>query len=256
MRRLVTLAFSAAVLVVAISGVSAVTVSAEPKCHGFVATKVGTDRSQVIRGTDHRDVILAKGGADRIFTGEGNDIVCAGPGNDLVDGGPGKDRIFGSGGNDTLRGGPGHDRLEGEGGLDGCYPAAGDDKLIDCEEADLVVTIEAPLTANDGQPIEFTVRVANDGSTRSAPYDLILTATQTAVLCSPDPSGTTSFQAIWPRAFVETDYAIAQGCLIQTGTDPFLEIKAALVMGDRDADPSNDEATARIDIEPAITVTP
>ena len=114
MRRLLVLAFSAAILV-ALPGMSSASGAArdsKAKCHGFVATKVGTDRSEVIRGTDHRDVILAKGGADRIFTGDGNDIVCAGPGNDLVEGGPGKDRIFGSGGNDTLRGGPGHDRLD------------------------------------------------------------------------------------------------------------------------------------------------
>lgn len=251
MRRLLVLALSAAILA-AIPGASAsaaVTRDSKAKCHGFAATKVGTDRSEVIRGTDHRDVILAKGGADRIFTGDGNDIVCAGPGNDVIEGGDGKDRIFGSGGNDTLRGGPGHDRLVGEGGRDGCYPAAGNDRMIDCEAADLVVTIAGPVTAVNGQPIDLTVRIANAGSTRSTPFDLVVTTTQAEVLCSPDPSGTSPLQSIWPKAFVETD--LSMGCVIQSGGDPHVVLTAALVMETRDDEPANDQAAHRIDIEPA-----
>jgi hypothetical protein len=256
MRRLATLGLSAALLMVALPGTSVGAKGAEPKCHGFVATKVGTDRSQVIRGTDHRDVILAKGGADRIFTGDGNDIVCAGPGNDVVEGGDGKDRLFGSGGNDTLRGGPAHDRLVGEGGRDGCYPAAGNDTLIDCEGADLVVSIDAPVTVADGQAIDFRIRVTNAGSTRSAPYELVIAATPTSVACSSDPSGTTGFPSVWPRAFAETDHTIAGGCVTQSASDPNLTITARLVMDDRDADRSNDQSSARIALQSAPTAAP
>ena len=84
------------------------------------------------------------------------------------------------------------------------------------------MTIEGPATASDGQPVDLTVRIANGGSTRSTPFDLVITATQTEVLCSPDPSGTSAFQPIWPKAFVETDLSIAQGCLIQSTGDPNL----------------------------------
>jgi hypothetical protein len=54
---------------------------------------------------------------------------------------------------------------------------------------------------------------------------------------------------------METDLSIAQGCLIQSTTDPNLVLVAALALDGRDDDPSNDQATLRIDIEPAITVT-
>jgi hypothetical protein len=259
MRRLLVLALSA-VLAAAAPGVSSASSAAregiardtKAKCHGFAATKVGTDRSQVIRGTDHRDVILAKGGADRIFTGDGNDIICAGPGNDVIEGGDGKDRIFGSGGNDTLRGGPGHDRLVGGGGLDGCYPAAGNDRMIDCEPADLIVTIVGPTTAHEGQRIDLTFRIANVGSTRSSPFELVITSSPIEAICNPDPSGTTALQSVWPKAFVETD--ISMSCTIQPGTDPHVVLTAALDMDLDDDDPANDQTVHRIEIEPALPV--
>ena len=254
MRRLIMLALSSAI-VLTIPSVSTTVSGAVPKCEGFAATKIGTDRSQVIRGTDHRDVILAKGGADRIFTGDGNDVICAGPGNDVIDAGRGKDRIYGSGGNDTLRGGPGRDVLDGGNGRDGCYPAAGDDRLVHCEEADLEVTITSPTSVDDGKPIDFTVRVTNKGSTRSAPYDLVLALTQTAVLCLDDLSGTTSFQAIWPGAYAETDHTITDGCKTQPGSDWNITIRATVEMTDPDPDATNDEATARIDIKLPLVIT-
>ena len=41
--------------------------AAKPKCQGKVATIVGTQKADIIRGTAKRDVIVAKGGADRIY---------------------------------------------------------------------------------------------------------------------------------------------------------------------------------------------
>lgn len=98
--------------------------AAKPRCHGHVATIVGTDATELITGTPGRDVIVARGGNDRILAGGGNDVVCAGRGADLVRGGPGDDRLHGQGdrvyadqggpgiAGDTLRGGPGDDLLD------------------------------------------------------------------------------------------------------------------------------------------------
>jgi hypothetical protein len=44
--------------------------------------------------------------------------------------------------------------------------------------------------------------------------------------------------------------------VVQSAGDPNLGVTATIVMDDRDAYPSNDEATARIDIEPAVTLAP
>ena len=112
-----------------------------PKCHGRVATKIGTNGPDLIAGTPRTDVIIALAGNDRvrgfdrpdaICAGAGRDLVFAGTngnggGSDLVLGGPGDDRIvlgpelgraFGEGGNDVLIGSKGGDALYGGSGED------------------------------------------------------------------------------------------------------------------------------------------
>ncbi|MDQ2982788.1 MAG: M10 family metallopeptidase C-terminal domain-containing protein [Actinomycetota bacterium] len=102
--------------------------AATPRCKGFRATKVGTARSNVIRGTKHRDVIVSLGGNDKIYGGAGPDVICAGPGKDLLSGGRGADVLVGNGGNDRLSGGKGIDVLQGGGGAD---TLRGDAGLLD-----------------------------------------------------------------------------------------------------------------------------
>lgn len=99
------------------------------RCRGQVATIVGTDGPDRIKGTPGNDVIVAYGGNDRIEGLGGNDIICAGPGRDWVDGGAGNDVIVGGGGNDVLKGGPGDDQLFGGAGDDVLKGGAGDDQL-------------------------------------------------------------------------------------------------------------------------------
>lgn len=100
-----------------------------PRCHGAVATIVGTGGDDVLTGTEERDVIVAGDGDDEIYSGRGNDVVCGGDGADLIqtgrgndtgDGGPGdRDRVIGGLGDDHLFGGPGdYDEVAGQLGID------------------------------------------------------------------------------------------------------------------------------------------
>jgi len=256
MTRLVVLALTFALLAIP-SASSTALAGKPPKCDGLRATKVGTDRSQVIHGSERDDVIVARGGSDRIFSGAGDDVICAGSGNDIIDAGSGKDRVLGGFGNDTLKGGPGKDFLDGGSGRDGCYPAAGGDKLKACEGADLEVTILGPTSVADGDPIDFDVRVTNNGSTRSGSYGLALSQVQTNVLCEVDHSGTTTFGAVWPGAFSESSYSIPGGCATQSGSERYITISAVVEPANPEQDRTDNEATARIDITaPGPTPTP
>jgi Ca2+-binding RTX toxin-like protein len=244
--RIIAVALVAALL--AIPGASGPAMAAKPRCDGLKATIVGTDKSQVIQGTARGDVIVAKGGSDRIFSGGGDDVICAGTGNDLIDAGDGKDRVFGGNGNDELKGGSGRDLLDGGDGLDGCYPSAGGDRVVRCEESDLSVNIIAPASVAKDAPFAFTVRVRNLGSKRSGPVELQLSQVGTAVICGVDHSGSKVLESVWPGAYVDADFSIAGGCAAQSGGIPRLDITATATAANPDDDATNDTATARIDI--------
>lgn len=104
--------------------------SATRRCQGKVATIVGTNQADKLRGTAGRDVIVGLGGNDQILGLGGNDIVCAGGGKDVVRGGGGKDRIRGDSGADVLIGGSGSDRIDGGSGNDRLSGGAGRDRLL------------------------------------------------------------------------------------------------------------------------------
>jgi Tol biopolymer transport system component len=106
------------------------------RCAGLRATRVGTQKRDVIRGTAKRDVIVALGGNDVVSGSGGNDLICLGAGNDHVTGGTGNDRVLGEGGADLLDGGAGVDRLEGGAGADRLRGGAGRDLLIGGAGAD------------------------------------------------------------------------------------------------------------------------
>jgi Ca2+-binding RTX toxin-like protein len=76
--------------------------AAPPRCHGQVATIVGTPGDDHLVGTDGPDVIVGLGGADRIEGLGGDDVICGGAHRgvgdrqtrgDDIDGGPGSDWI-------------------------------------------------------------------------------------------------------------------------------------------------------------------
>lgn len=88
------------------------------RCGGRVATIIGSDARDRIRGTSRKDVIATLGGDDVVSGRGGNDVVCAGAGDDAVDGGGGRDRIDGGPGSDRCgkeRGGKRLRRCEGRG---------------------------------------------------------------------------------------------------------------------------------------------
>jgi hypothetical protein len=111
-----------------------------PKCHGLVATLVGTAANDVISGTTGPDVVVALGGADTVSGGGGADVICGGDGPDIlkgdagkdwIDGGASSDDIYGGAGDDTLDGGLQNDSLRGDGGKDTCI--SGEIRMSSCE---------------------------------------------------------------------------------------------------------------------------
>ncbi|MEX2032579.1 MAG: hypothetical protein WEA81_06895 [Dehalococcoidia bacterium] len=110
-------------------------IAAAPKpepvlCAGQVATVVGSEQADRLRGTRGRDVIAALGGNDVVSALGGNDLICGGAGKDALRGGPGKDVLRGEAGNDVLRGEDGNDRLVGGPGRDRLFGGAGRDRLL------------------------------------------------------------------------------------------------------------------------------
>ena len=106
----------------AVHAVHAVQSVAPVRCHGQVATIVGTPGRDRLTGTPGDDVIWAGGGHDSVDGRGGADVVCGGTGADLVTDGRGLDVVdLGEGddtvqpaphGADTFRGGPGHDQVD------------------------------------------------------------------------------------------------------------------------------------------------
>jgi Ca2+-binding RTX toxin-like protein len=112
----------------------------EHRCHGRVATIVGTSGDDVLHGTPGRDVIWGAPGNDTIYASLGNDLVCGGAGDDVIHGGRGNDevfggrgadRVFGDLGDDKVTGGPGnYDDVAGGLGIDTVNGGPGDYDLV------------------------------------------------------------------------------------------------------------------------------
>ncbi len=113
----------------------------EPRCHGRLATIVGTGGDDVLRGTPERDVIWGGPGDDEIHGSLGNDLICGGPGADLLHGGRGNDevdggagdgdRVIGDLGDDKVLGGPGDgDEVAGSLGIDTVSGGPGDGDYV------------------------------------------------------------------------------------------------------------------------------
>jgi hypothetical protein len=123
-RRRTTLAgILIALLVPTLSAPAGVAASAKPRprCHGEVATILGTKRADHLVGTNGRDVIVGLGGADVIEGRGGDDVICAGGG---------KDRVLAGAGDDYVDGGAGRDSLDGQGGGDVIWSGSGKGELL------------------------------------------------------------------------------------------------------------------------------
>jgi Ca2+-binding RTX toxin-like protein len=109
-----TVCLALAVALSTLVGVSSADAGHAPRCHGLVATVVGTSHDDVLRGTPGRDVITGWAGRDKIRGGGGADVICGGADSDRLFGGPGNDRLFGEDSDNAteqLDGGPGNDLL-------------------------------------------------------------------------------------------------------------------------------------------------
>lgn len=166
MRLIRTPVLLVAILAVAVPGSSApglaVAARGVPTCAGEIATIVGTDDDDRLRGTDARDVIAALGGTDLVTDVGIDDVVCGGRGADrlvedpevedvrrrtaLFYGGAGPDRleltfgeahagrgddvvVAGAGTRQGLYGDAGDDVIRGGEGRDFPIGGAGDDRL-------------------------------------------------------------------------------------------------------------------------------
>ena len=96
------------------------TIPRRRRCAGRVATIVGGDGRDVLRGTRSADVIVGLGGNDVVRAASGDDVMCGGRGRDRLYGGRGRDRLLGQSGRDTLAGGRGRDVLAGGPNRDSC----------------------------------------------------------------------------------------------------------------------------------------
>ncbi|MCZ7589119.1 MAG: ABC transporter substrate-binding protein [Gaiella sp.] len=104
--------------------------------------KLGSARSETLRGTDGEDRLYGLGGNDRLLGFKGNDLLDGGAGNDNLAGGAGDDALIGAAGNDRLDGGagddslvagPGNDSIRGGPGLDDFNCGAGRDTALDVQ---------------------------------------------------------------------------------------------------------------------------
>lgn len=128
----------AAVLLVAllVTPASSSVASTTARCSGRVATIVGTNRGERLRGTPGPDVIVGGRGSDTILGRGGKDVICGNGGNDSISGGRRSDEISGGRGIDTLYGGGGRDHLRGNSGNDSEFGESGPDTFLAGHDGD------------------------------------------------------------------------------------------------------------------------
>lgn len=95
-----------------------------------MATIIGTNSLDVLRGGGGNDTLFGFNGNDYLYGGDGDDMIYGGDGNDTLGGDAGDDTLFGHAGNDLLRGGDGNDRLDGGTGSDRLFGEAGNDIFV------------------------------------------------------------------------------------------------------------------------------
>lgn len=111
-----------------------------------MATKIGNNAANTIKGTSLLDKLLGNGGNDTISGKAGNDKIDGGSGKDVINGGAGDDWLIGGSGNDKLTGGTGSDVFSFKSG-------SGVDRITDFSVTEDKLAIKAGVngiqTAND-----------------------------------------------------------------------------------------------------------
>lgn len=254
-RRTLTWITAAATLgaLVALPMAAEAAAAAAPRCFGAEATIVGTSGDDVLIGTPGPDVIVARGGADiiqglsgkdRICAGGGDDTVRAGLGGDWVDGGPGDDllgghrgddKLFGGRGDDSLFGHAGNDRLDGGLGTDRCFQWPGEGPVLNCETADLSVSVTGQKRTKTGDAI-FVITVANEGPTAVTYWLELSQSTNNADCVAPSWAGTHHGALLVPDSY--RDLEVMASC-VKVGKRSRVFVDAAVSSHAPDPDPSN-----------------
>ncbi|SNS47334.1 calcium-binding protein [Tropicimonas sediminicola] len=130
--------------------------------------------NDVLRGLGGRDDITGRGGVDVIYGGKGNDRLDGGGGADTIEGNGGKDTLIGGGDTDSLRGGGGNDRIVGGTGDDRLFGDAGADRLIGGGGHDTLTggTGNDILTGGKGGD-HFIISAGDDRVTDFTEFDII-----------------------------------------------------------------------------------
>ena len=157
MRRTLILAVLSSVLW-AVAPAGAAEAAAKPRCHGEVATIVGTDGSDEIKGTPGRDVIVGGKGDDEIDGRGGADVICGQRGSDELRGGRGDDLLDGGRDDlyDDIKFGP---ELYG----DTLVPGPGDDTIHPGWDRRQKEHVWSPDSVTFGGANGVTVRLGNPG---------------------------------------------------------------------------------------------
>jgi Ca2+-binding RTX toxin-like protein len=66
----------------------------------IIGVRIGTSRSDVLRGSEGTDLLFGLGGNDILLGRGGDDLLCGGAGNDTLLGGSGADVFSGGSGSD------------------------------------------------------------------------------------------------------------------------------------------------------------
>ncbi len=103
-----------------------------------IATRVGTDQTDVISGGGGGEFIFGEDGDDTLLGNNGHDFLSGGNGDDRLEGGGDNDRLEGGSGDDVLDGGADRDILRGGEGQDQLFGGAGNDNISGGDGADTI----------------------------------------------------------------------------------------------------------------------
>ncbi len=95
-----------------------------------VATLVGTDDDDKLKGSDDDEVVFADDGDDKIKTRDGDDIILGGDGDDRINDKGGDNLIFGDDGDDRIKVKDGDNIIDGGAGDDEMTAGKGDDIFV------------------------------------------------------------------------------------------------------------------------------
>jgi Domain of unknown function DUF11/RTX calcium-binding nonapeptide repeat (4 copies) len=230
------------------------------RCNGEVATIVGSNRPDVLRGTDGDDVIAALGGRDVVFGLGGDDVLCGGKGRDVLLGNGGTDLLLGNGGRDVAIGGRGDDNCRAE--VARCEDEGDDSSAIDLELQLQADRFDSPSIFNEAV---YTVinrgalRTGNVVVTDTLPAGITLQSVSSpndvwdcsVILPAPTP-GRETLSCRYSQNLVPDEISFTLTLAVDVATPTTVTNTACITMP-VDANPDNDCSTVQT---PVVTTPP